>query len=376
MNKNLSFFAITAMNIIFFLISSLLLFGCVPQATNTIDSGKLSKYEIEEQLRSKIQIDKRLKTLGNKFNSEFLDKCKNKKNYIGLSLISKKEIKRQLGGTNTNIMSFGGLVKKNIFAYENIVGSIKKLKVVYTVPDSPAYVSGLKKGDQIIEINGKKVETSINFFSEVNKKNTNKILIDRNGNQKELTINTAKICDFHFESFGTLDKKIVFFRSDNTLFLSQTLLNYIKNDDELVMIFANEFAHYINGHPSIKTDIVRLKNSILFSDLWRPFGGIIYYSGKASLSFFEKVKFRYTEKQEGLADFSSIKLTKLLGYNANKAKLFWERLVKEKPSNNIIAKFRDVDSKKIRIINYTLDEKTIRFPSKVDYDKFTQKYNL
>ena len=53
---------------------------------------------------SKIEIDKRLKTIGNKFNNEFLAQCKNKKNYIGISLISEKEIKRQLGGTNTNIM--------------------------------------------------------------------------------------------------------------------------------------------------------------------------------------------------------------------------------------------------------------------------------
>ena len=94
--------------------------------------------------------------------------------------------------------------------------------------------------------------------------------------------------------------------------------------------------------------------------MWKPFGGIIYSSGKASLNF-EKVKFRYTKSQEGLADFSSIKLTKILGYNADKAKLFWEQLVKEKPSNNVIAKFRDVNSIKIRIINYTLDEETISF---------------
>ena len=363
-------------NIIILTLSCLLLNNCAPQATNTINSGKLSKYEIEEELRSKIEIDKRLKTIGNKFNNEFLAQCKNKKNYIGISLISEKEIKRQLGGTNTNIMSFGGLVKKNIFAYQNIIGSIDKLKIVYTVPGSPAYLSGLKDGDQIIKVNGKKLETSINFFNEINKKDSNKILIDRRGTLKEFTVNTLKICDFNFESFSTLDRKIVFFRSDNTLFLSQTLLKYLKNDDELVMIFANEFTHYVNGHPSIKTDIVRLKNSILFSEMWKPFGGIIYSSGKASLNFFEKVKFRYTKSQEGLADFSSIKLTKILGYNADKAKLFWERLVKEKPSNNIIAKFRDVDSNKIRIINYTLDEETIRFPNKNDYDKFKMKHNL
>ena len=99
-------------NIIILTLSCLLLNNCAPQATNTINSGKLSKYEIEEELRSKIEIDKRLKTIGNKFNNEFLAQCKNKKNYIGISLISEKEIKRQLGGTNTNIMSFGGLVKK------------------------------------------------------------------------------------------------------------------------------------------------------------------------------------------------------------------------------------------------------------------------
>ena len=32
------------------------------------------------------------------------------------------------------------------------------------------------------------------------------------------------------------------------------------------MIFANEFTHYINGHPSIKTDIVRLKNYLSNSE--------------------------------------------------------------------------------------------------------------
>ena len=83
-----------------------------------------------------------------------------------------------------------------------------------------------------------------------------------------------------------------------------------------------------------------------------------------------------TKDQEGFADFSSIKLTKILGYNADKAKLFWERLVKEKPTNNIIAKFRDVDSNKIRIINYTLEEEITRVHNKNDYDKFKMKHNL
>ena len=69
--------------------------NCAPQATNTIDSGKLSKYEIEEELRSKIEIDKRLKTIGNKFNNEFLAQCKNKKNYMD---IVNSENQRQLGG--------------------------------------------------------------------------------------------------------------------------------------------------------------------------------------------------------------------------------------------------------------------------------------
>ena len=360
----------------FLLTFCLVLFGCAPNPTNTIDNISLTKYEIEEGLRLKIKTDIRLKTLGNKFNNEFNHKCKEKKNYIGLSLISKKEVKRQLGSTNANLMSFGGLVKNNISAYENILGIIDFLTVVYVIPDSPADKSGLKAGDQIIELNGKKVETSINFFNEVNRKTINKILVNRNNKTMEFDIKEKIICDFNFESFSTLDKKIVFFRSDNTLFISRTLLNYIKNDDELILIFANEFSHYVNGHPSIKTNILRLKNSILFSDMWKPIGGIVYSSGKASLDFFEKVKFRYTKTQEGLADFSSIKLTKMLGYNADKAKLFWERLVKEKPTNNIIAKFRDVDSNKIRIINYTLDEEITRFPNKNDYDKFKMKHNL
>ena len=356
----------------------LLILGCAPQSTNTVDSFSLSKYEIEEQLIQKISTDKRIKSLGHKFNSSFLDKCSQKKKYIGISLISEKEIKRQLGSTNSNFMSFGELVKKNIEAYENIVGSLDSLKVVYTLPNSPADTAGIKKGDKVIKVNGNRVATNINFFNAIDKdKNKDNLLtIERDGAILEFKIPKKITCDFNYESFSSLEKKIVFFRSGNTLFLSNTLINYLKNDDELMIIFANEFSHYINGHPSIKSDIVSLKNSVLFSDMWKPFGGFIFSGGKTALGFMEKVKFRYTKDQEGFADFSSIKLTKILGYNADKAKLFWERLVKEKPTNNIIAKFRDVDSNKIKIINYTLDEEITRFPNKNDYDKFKMKHNL
>ena len=354
----------------------LLILSCATQTTNTVDSFSLSKYEIEEQLIQKIKIDKRLKTLGYKFTTNFLDKCNKKKKYIGISLISDKEIKRQLSGTNSNFMSFGGLVKKNIAAYENIIGELNNLKVLYTLPGSPADNAGIKKGDKIIKVNGDEVATTINFFNAVEKGKDTLLTIERNGSFLELRIPITLMCNFNFESFATLEKKIVFFRSGNTLFLSNTLLNYLKNDDELMIIFANEFSHFINGHPSIKSDIVSLKNSVLFSDMWKPFGGFVFSGGKTALGFMEKVKFRYTKDQEGFADFSSIKLTKILGYNADKAKLFWERLVKEKPTNNIIAKFRDVDSNKIRIINYTLDEEITRFPNMNDYDKFKVKHNL
>ena len=344
--------------------------NCAPQSINTIKSNSLSIYEIEEELKLKIKIDKRLKNLGHKFNTTFYDKCKKKKKYIGLTLISEKEIRRQLGFTNNNFMTFGDLVKKNIKAYKSIVGSLDNLKVIYTLPDSPASKMGIKKGDQILEVNGQKVSTTINFLNTIKKNEKINILIKRNGSTLNLNIPVKLTCDFNYESFATLEQKMVFFRSDNTLFISNALLKYLKDDNELAIIFANEFTHYVNGHPSLKSNIISLKDSVLFSDMWKPFGGFVFSGGKSALGFLEKVKFRYTKDQEGLADYSSIKLTKILGYDAYKAKLFWERLVKEKPLNNIIAKFRDVDSNKIRTINYALDDNLKGFPTKENYDKF------
>ena len=72
-----------------FYVLTISLISCAPQPTNTIDSNKLSKYEIEEQLRSKIQTDKRLKTLGNRFNNEFLISVKIKELYWAFFNISK-----------------------------------------------------------------------------------------------------------------------------------------------------------------------------------------------------------------------------------------------------------------------------------------------
>ena len=63
-----------------------------------------------------------------------------------------------------------------------------------------------------------------------------------------MNIKLYESCNLNVYILSTLNKEISFFRSNNRLFITDGLLDYIKKDDELVMLISNEFYHYINNH--------------------------------------------------------------------------------------------------------------------------------
>lgn len=77
----------------------LTIFSCKTYAT--INSDILTKYEIEELLRDKINYQKKVDLISNKISKKFLTECKNQVNSLGFKTISKKisiEVCKQLEG--------------------------------------------------------------------------------------------------------------------------------------------------------------------------------------------------------------------------------------------------------------------------------------
>jgi len=349
--------------------------SCASQTTSTVNTAYLSQTEIEENLTKELKLDLKIKNVGYKIQKTFVDKCPSKKLDLGLMTISQSDIRNEIGTTLNNITSFGRLVDKNINAYKKIVDLNDNTKVTGVVKNSPAEKAGIIFGDEILEINGTKISTRSDLEN-IYDGNDVKIKTKRNEKVIELNIKNNLICNIEFEAFQTTTPNLTFFRAGNTIFVSENLMNYLKTEDELVMVLTNEFSHYLNDNSTLVAGANRLNQTLQITQILTPWNLSLAGASDFSNDVIKKLGIRYSAEEESYADYMSINLTNLLGYNSDKAKIFWERLVKDKPTDSTIPEFRPVDSKKIRVITYSNDEKLNRFPTKEDYTNFMKKFKI
>jgi membrane-associated protease RseP (regulator of RpoE activity) len=351
------------------------LFSCVPQTTSTVNISYLSQTEIEENIRKELNLDLKIKNVGYKIQKTFVNKCPSKKLDLGLMTISEADIRGEVGSTLGNITSFGRLVDKNINAYKKIVNLNDNTKVTGVIKNSAAEKAGIVFGDEILEINGSKISVRSDL-EKIYDGNEIKIKIKKNEKITELNIKNNLICNVEFDAFQTITPNLTFFRSGNTIFISENLMNYLKTEDELVMVLTNEFSHYLNDSSTLVAGANRLNQTLQITQILTPFNLSLAGASDFSNDVIKKLGIRYSAEEESYADYMSVNLTNLLGYSSDKAKIFWERLVKDKPTDSTIPEFRPVDSKKIRVITYSNDEKLNRFPTKEDYQNFIKKFKI
>jgi hypothetical protein len=361
--------------VISYFLIAFLTFSCALQTTSTVNTAYLSQTEIEENLTKELKLDLKIKNVGYKIQKTFVEKCPSKKLDLGLMTISQSDIRNEIGTTLNNITSFGRLADKNINAYKKIVNLNDDTKVTGVIKNSPAEKVGIIFGDEILEINSNKI-SSRSDLENIYEGSDVKIKTRRNEKIIELNIKNNLICNIEFEAFQTNTPNLTFFRTGNTIFVSENLMNYLKTDDELVMVLTNEFSHYLNDNSTLVAGANRLNQTLQITQILTPWNLSLAGASDFSNDVIKKLGIRYSAEEESYADYMSINLTNLLGYNSDKAKIFWERLVKDKPTDSTIPEFRPVDSKKIRVITYSNDEKLNRFPTKEDYENFMKKFKI
>jgi hypothetical protein len=361
--------------VIIYFLYIFLIFSCAPQITSTVNVNYLSQTEIEENIRKELNLDLKIKNVGYKIQKTFVDKCSSKKLDLGLMTISQQDIRGEIGATLGNIASFGRLSEKNINAYKKIVNLNDNTKVIGVIKNSSAEKAGIIFGDEILQIGSNKI-SSRSDLENIYEGNDVKIKTRRNEKIIELNIKNNLICNIEFEAFQTNTPNLTFFRSGNTIFVSENLMNYLKTEDELVMVLTNEFSHYLNDSSTLVAGANRLNQTLQITQILTPWNLSLAGASDFSNDVIKKLGIRYSAEEESYADYMSVNLTNLLGYSSDKAKVFWERLVKDKPTDSTIPEFRPVDSKKIRVITYSNDEKLNKFPTKEDYQNFIKKFKI
>ncbi len=143
-----------------------------------------------------------------------------------------------------------GEVSYNDFAFEEPRSRDHRLKVLYTVPYSPARSADLRSGDAILSVNGLRPEKkgSRVLFEAMAQTGSDPIwLLTKRGETKRMVrLDPVEICDVPVVLAGA--PGVLAWSSGGTVKVSKGMLRFAKNETELALVIAHELSHVILRH--------------------------------------------------------------------------------------------------------------------------------
>ena len=338
---------------IFYLIIALFLSGCLETPTGKLPSINQAEIDMEAERQKRISYAKFIdqlslvKSIGYKVNSSNADIC------------NKTDFNSGLTFANENVM---GLKVARFFPEKINLGS--RVSIIDIVKNSPADKAGLALGDVILEVEGfifpegknalKKISK---HFKDVEEKPIKRIKIDRKGEILTFDVNQKKICNYPI--IFTQDKIVNAYADGKSIIMTQGMVDYAKDDNEIAMVIAHELAHNDRGHLDAKKKNTLIMGSIGFIlDLMT-----IYYSGGTAGGNAENTEMwskigsqAYSVEFEKDADYGGLYYAYRAGYDISKVKNFWERIGSENPKQIAISSTHPATAERYLQIDKTVKE--------------------
>ena len=337
----------------FGLILLVLLSGCLDAPTGNLPS--ISKDEIakEADRQKRISYSKYMdqlslaKSIAYKINLTNADIC-NKVDYLS-------------GITYANENAIGLKVVKYFPSNLNL-GS--KVSIIDIVKDSPAEKAGLLVGDQILKFGdyelpeGKKaIEKISKHFKKLENKKIEKIKINRYGDIKTFEFSKNKICSYPI--ILTQDNIVNAYADGKRTIMTQGMMDYVKDDNELALIISHELAHNDRGHLEAKKKNTLVMGSIgMILDLMT-----IYYSGGTAggdaqnTELWSKIGAEaYSVEFEKDADYGGVYYAYRAGFDVSNAHTLWERIGADNPKQIAISSTHPATAERYLQIKKTVAE--------------------
>ena len=338
---------------LFYLTIVLFLSGCLETPTGKLPSINQAEIDMEAERQKRISYAKFIdqlslvKSIGYKVNSSNADIC------------NKTDFNSGLTFANENVM---GLKIARFFPEKINLGS--RVSIIDIVKNSPADKAGLTLGDVILEVEGfifpegknalKKISK---HFKDIEEKPVKKIKIDRKGEILTFDINQKKICNYPI--IFTQDKIVNAYADGKSIIMTQGMVDYARDDNEIAMVIAHELAHNDRGHLDAKKKNTLIMGSIGFIlDLMT-----IYYSGGTAGGNAENTEMwskigsqAYSVEFEKDADYGGVYYAYRAGYDISQVKNFWERIGSENPKQIAISSTHPATSERYLQIDKTVKE--------------------
>jgi len=338
---------------LFYLTIVLFLSGCLETPTGKLPSINQAEIDMEAERQKRISYAKFIdqlslvKSIGYKVNSSNADIC------------NKTDFNSGLTFANENVM---GLKIARFFPEKINLGS--RVSIIDIVKNSPADKAGLTLGDVILEVEGfifpegknalKKISK---HFKDIEEKPVKRIKIDRKGEILTFDINQKKICNYPI--IFTQDKIVNAYADGKSIIMTQGMVDYARDDNEIAMVIAHELAHNDRGHLDAKKKNTLIMGSIGFIlDLMT-----IYYSGGTAGGNAENTEMwskigsqAYSVEFEKDADYGGVYYAYRAGYDISQVKNFWERIGSENPKQIAISSTHPATSERYLQIDKTVKE--------------------
>ena len=288
-----------------------------------------------------------VKSIGFKINSSNADIC------------NKTDFNSGITFANENVM---GLKIAKFFPSKINLGS--QVSIIDIVKNSPADKAGLALGDIILEVEGYILPEGKNalkkiskHFKDIEEKEIKKIKIDRNGEILTFDINQTKICNYPI--IFTQDKIVNAYADGKSIIMTQGMVDYARDDNEIAMVIAHELAHNDRGH----LDAVK-KNTLIMGSIGFVLDLMtIYYSGGTAggdaqnTEMWSKIgRDAYSVEFEKDADYGGVYYAYRAGYDISQVKNFWERIGSENPKQIAISSTHPATAERYLQINKTVKE--------------------
>ena len=327
--------------------------GCLETPTGNLPSISKDEIDKEAERQKRISYAKYIdqmslvKSIGYRINSLNADIC------------NKTDFNSGITYANENVI---GLKIAKFFPSKLNLGP--KVSIINIVKNSPADKAGLTVGDVILELEGftfpegknalKKISKHFKDFEE---KEIKKIKIDRNGEILQFDINQSKICNYPI--IFTQDKIVNAYADGKSIIMTQGMVDYAKDDNEIALVIAHELAHNDRGHLDAKKKNTLIMGSIGFIlDLMT-----IYYSGGTAggdaqnTEMWSKIGSQaYSVEFEKDADYGGVYYAYRVGYDISNVKNFWERIGSENPKQIAISSTHPATAERYLQIEKTVEE--------------------
>ena len=338
---------------LFYLIIILFVSSCLETPTGKLPSINQAEIDMEAERQKRISYAKFIdqlslvKSIGYKINSSNADIC------------NKTDFTSGLTFANENVM---GLKIARFFPEKINLGS--RVSIIDIVKNSPADKAGLALGDVILEVEGfifpegknalKKISK---HFKDIKKKEIKKIKIDRKGEILTFDINQTKICNYPI--IFTQDKIVNAYADGKSIIMTQGMVDYARDDNEIAMVIAHELAHNDRGHlDAVKKNTLIMGSIGFILDLMT-----IYYSGGTAggdaqnTEMWSKIgRNAYSVEFEKDADYGGVYYAYRAGYDISQVKNFWERIGSENPKQIAISSTHPATSERYLQIDKTVKE--------------------